>query len=143
MAAVARLITHVDAVGDGTDPCHQGYSARHEAVLTDDRRVLLLDDRGWSERLVTAFWGRAPDRAADVLAADPAPVSAEDIDRTARIVVGPDEPFGDRTPEDMASDHWAHLAAVLGAHGVAVTADELRTLPHDVVLSKRVRARLP
>lgn len=61
---------------------------------------------------------------------------------TARVVVGPDEPFEDRSFEDMATDHWAHLCDVLSARGITTDPLELRQLPHDVVLSERLRARL-
>jgi hypothetical protein len=31
-------------------------SARHEVVLADGRRVVLLDDRGWSEQFAVAWY---------------------------------------------------------------------------------------
>jgi hypothetical protein len=61
---------------------------------------------------------------------------------TARVVVGPDEPFAGHSHGDMAAGHWAHLAGVLRRQGVAVDAVELERLPHDVVLSERLLARL-
>ncbi len=61
---------------------------------------------------------------------------------TARTVVGPDEPFEGRSSADMAADHWASLAAVLRQQGVVADALELTRLPHDVVLSERLLARL-
>jgi hypothetical protein len=54
MAAVARLLTFVDIADhddDGPDARRMSVSARHEAVLADGRRVVLLEDRGWSEEL--------------------------------------------------------------------------------------------
>ena len=42
----------------------------------------------------------------------------------------------------METDHWNALARTLRMHGVVVDASELRQLPHDVVLSDRLRARL-
>ena len=68
--------------------------------------------------------------------------SESDIAETARLVVGPDEPFGGRSQDDMENDHWNALAETLRAHGVVVDASELRQLPHDVVLSDRLLARL-
>lgn len=56
------------------------------------------------------------------------------------MVVGPDEPFGGRTAEEMAADHWESLARVARGYGVAVDAGRLARLPHDVVLSARLRA---
>lgn len=56
MAAVKRLVTLVDAEGDLGGPRRMSLSARHEAVLADGRRLLLLGDRGWSEG-----WERSAD----------------------------------------------------------------------------------
>ena len=56
-------------------------SARHEAVLENGCRVLLLDDRGWSASGPPDIWART---------------SIEDIVDTALMVVGPDEPSGKR-----------------------------------------------
>ena len=120
--------------GGDVDPRRISVSARHEAVLEDGSRLLLLDDRGWTEELrgasasaIDDLWALTPER---------------DIVKTARMVVGPDEPFGGRTREDMETDHWNALAENLRAQGVAVDAGELRQLPHEVELSDRLRARL-
>lgn len=102
-------------------------TARHEAVLTDGRRVLLLDDRGWGSSGPSGIW---------------ASTSMADVEATARTVVGPDEPFAGRTAADMAADHWAQLAGVLRSAGVMVDAGRLARLPHEVVLSDRLRTRL-
>lgn len=118
---VRRLVTSVD-VDDGQTTV--SLSALHEAELDDGSRVLLLDDRGWS---TSAAWHM---------------LSLADIRETARMVVGPDEPFGDRTHEDMATGHWTTLRETVRRRGVAVDASELRNLPHDVVLSPRLIARL-
>ena len=42
----------------------------------------------------------------------------------------------------METDHWNALAGHLRAHGVGVGAGELKQLPHDVVLSESLLARL-
>lgn len=102
-------------------------SARHEAVLGNGRRVLLLDDRGWSASGPPDIW---------------AVTSVEDMVDAARMVVGPDEPFGGRSHEDMQADHWAQLADVLRQQGIVADARELKRLPHDVVLSARLLARV-
>ena len=159
VAAVARLVTLVDIRADSIDdprlsaapnpsqavrrtgwaavdrpPTRNegagqlSVSARHEALLVDGRRVLLLDDRGWSSS------GNVPDIWAVT--------SVEDIEEEARAVVGPDEPFGGRSQEDMEATQWASLSEVLRRQGVVVDAWELRRLPHDVVLSKRLLARV-
>jgi hypothetical protein len=155
MVAVARLVTLVDVEDDDADgpqlgsaveqqpsagwtrwagprsyPGQASVSARHEAVLADGRRLLLLGDRGWS-------WGSSsPD--IDLWAT----TSVEEIESTARVVVGPDEPFDEHSQEDMEADHWAHLADVLRQHGVIVDPAELKRLPHDVVLGQRLLARI-
>lgn len=58
------------------------------------------------------------------------------------MVVGPDEPFGRHSQADMETDHWASLASSLRQQGMAVDAEELRRLPHDVELTERLRRRL-
>jgi hypothetical protein len=159
MAAVARLVTLVDIRDDSTeDPRtsaapnpsqavrrtgwaavdrpstrnegarQMSVSARHEALLVDGGRVLLLDDRGWTAS------GNVPDIWAVT--------SVEDIEETARFVVGPDEPFAGLSQEDMEADHWASLSDVLRRQGVVVDARELQRLPHDVVLGERLLARV-
>ena len=120
--------------GGDVDPRRISVSARHEAVLEDGSRLLLLDDRGWTEELR----GAAAEGIDDLWAL----TSERDIAETARMVVGPDEPFGGRTQDDMETDHWNALAETLRAQGVVVDAGELRQLPHEVELSDRLRACL-
>jgi hypothetical protein len=136
MAAVARLVTLVD-VEDAGAPGQLSVSARHEAELADGRRVLLLGDRGWSESS-NRGWSSSPASSVDPWAS----TSVEEIESTARVVVGPDEPFGGRSQKDMEADHWAYLAGILRQQGVTVDAAELKRLPHDVVLGERLLARL-
>jgi hypothetical protein len=130
MAAAARLLTLVEL--RDADAREMSVSARHEAELVDGRRVLLLDDRGWTES-----WGSSGN-VPDIWAV----TSVEDIEKTARTVVGPDEPFAGRSQADMEADHWAFLSEVLRRQGVVVDARELKRLPHDVVLSQRLLARV-
>ena len=120
--------------GGDVDPRRISVSARHEAVLEDGSRLLLLDDRGWTEQL----HGAGADGIDNLWAI----TRERDIVETARMVVGPDEPFGGRTQDDMETDHWNALAETLREQGVALDAGELRQLPHDVELSDRLRARL-
>jgi hypothetical protein len=42
----------------------------------------------------------------------------------------------------MEADHWASLAAVLRRQGVDADALELGRLPHEVVLSEQLLARI-
>ena len=143
MAAVTRLVTLVDVQDDVADPRQMSVSALHEAVLEDGRRVLLLDDRGWTSAALTYSWGEVPDGESRRDQLDTwAVTSVEDIEETARVVVGPDEPAEGRSQADAEADHWAHLADVLRQQGVVVDALELKQLPHDVVLSERLLARI-
>ena len=61
---------------------------------------------------------------------------------TARVVVGPDEPYGGHSHKDMEADHWVQLAEVLRKQGVVASALELKRIPHEVVLSERLLARV-
>jgi hypothetical protein len=118
MARVVRLETVVTLRerGDG----FASYSARLDAVLDEGRRVVLLDDRGWSEQT------RGP---------RPWPsATREEIAFTARTVVGPDEPPPGRTAAEEDDLHWDSLARTLGAQGISIDPAELRALPHDVLL---------
>jgi hypothetical protein len=138
MAAVARLVTLVDADDDPAGAI--GLSARHEAVLVDGRRVLLLDDRGWSWGPPRPYGGAS---VGDASVGDAqGGLSVEDIEKTARMVVGPDEPFEGGSQADAEAAHWAHLTEILRQEGVSVDPAELRRLPHDVVLGERLLARV-
>ena len=95
-------------------------SARHEAELDDGRRLLLLDDRGWTE----APRGAGANEIDDLWAL----TSERDIAETARVVVGPDEPFNRRSQGDMETHHWNALAETL-VRSVSSDASELRHLP--------------
>ena len=48
MGAVVRLVTYADIGDDDGDPLVMSVSLRQDAVLADGRRLVLLDDRGWS-----------------------------------------------------------------------------------------------
>jgi len=135
VAAVSRLSTVVE-LADGSDARRLSVSARHEAVLADGRRVVLLDDRGWTEELRVTAGGDAPPLG--IWAHE----TVAEIERTARVVVGPDEPFEGRTQAEMEATHWERLAGVLQQEGIEIRAADLRALPHDVELGDRVLARL-
>ncbi|MCE7080397.1 hypothetical protein [Streptomyces sp. ST2-7A] len=127
MAEVTRLSTLVELDGERPNPEEMAVSARLEAVLSDGRRVPLLDDRGWAE---STHGGGADIREF---------VSVGEIEETARTVVGPDEPGEGGTHEEMAADHWGHLTDILRRGGVAADPAELEHLPHEVVLGERLR----
>ena len=42
----------------------------------------------------------------------------------------------------MATSHWAYLQRIAEQQGVFIDADELRQLPHDVVLSRELLATI-
>ncbi|HEX4812180.1 MAG TPA: hypothetical protein VFV66_05450 [Nonomuraea sp.] len=115
-------MTFVDVDDQAADTI--SVSARHEAELVDGTLVLLLNDRGWGS---SQGWSET---------------SVADIQATTRVVVGPDEPFSGRSREDMEADHWASLQQIAQRQGVIVDAAALRQLPHDVVLSQQVLARI-
>jgi hypothetical protein len=124
---VTRLVTFVDVVDDVADALADVGIGSPGGRAGNGRRVPLLDDRGWSASGPTNIW---------------AVTSVEDIVDTARVVVGPDEAFAGRSPEDMQADHWAQLAEVLRQQGVVADALELKRRPHDVVPSERLLARI-
>lgn len=150
MSAVTRLVTFVDLNdADDAGPASRrmmSVTARHEAVLADGRRVVLLDDRGWSEQLVVVECGKRSEQDRGRAELDPPSVWAsqtvEELTRTARVVVGPDEPFEGRSQADMKAGHWDTLARILRRHGVEIAAGRLHALRHDVELSDRVLARI-
>jgi hypothetical protein len=141
VAAVTHLLTLVEIEGDASDARQMHFSARHEAVLADGRRVLLLDDRGWSSGLSVSF---APGATVTPPPADaPSPSkSAEEIEKHARYVVGPDEPFDGESREEAEAGHWAYLARILREKGVIVDPVDLGRLPHEVVLGERLRTQI-
>lgn len=134
-----RLVTFVDLdegdAGTGT----LSFSAVLSAVLDDGRRVVLLDDRGWTQSALRVS-GVALD-AAD----RPSPwrfVTAQSIEETARTVVGPDEPFGGYVAAEMAEAHWQYLARALRDEGISIDPADLSSLPHEVELSEELGARI-
>lgn len=102
-------------------------SALHLAVLDDGRRLTLLDDRGWARSGPPDIWHRT---------------SVEELEEDARMVVGPDEPYGSHSQADMEADHWADLAGILRQQSVLVDVEGLSRLPHDVELSERLRTSI-
>jgi hypothetical protein len=132
MPDVRRLETVVD-LQRAENARDISVSARLDAVLADGSRIVLLGGRGWTESLR----GAGADNM-DVWATS----SEAEIAETARVVVGPDEAYGGRSQSEMDAGHWSTLAETLAAHGVEATAEDLRRLPHDVLLSERLRARL-
>jgi hypothetical protein len=123
MGLVRRLLTFADL--DDRDRGGHSISARLVAELADESQIVLLDDRGW-----TSGHGGAAGH------------SPEEVEMTAGMVVGPDEPSGDLTRAQVESDHWATLERKLQDAGVDTGATDLRALPHDVEISHRLRRLL-
>jgi hypothetical protein len=144
MAAVTHLVTLVDVDEGNSDARQMSVSARHEAALADGGRALLLDDRGWTSSALMAY--RAGELSGgDLRPEQPDPwagTTVEEIEETARVVVGPDEPPDGHSQEEAEEAHWAYLADVLREQGLVVDPMELKQLPHEVVLSERLLARI-
>ena len=122
MSTIIRLVSFADI----SDPASETVevSVLHQAELDNGKLVLLLDDRGWSS---SARWSDA---------------QLQDLEETARVVVGPDEPYGAQSREDAENGYWSFIQEVLARQGVEVGVAELRRTRHDVVLSKRLQDRL-
>jgi hypothetical protein len=139
LAAIARLITYTDLNDWPGQPATQvSCSAVLKAELVDGREIVLLDDRGWSESALYAEGRGALDQASDQWRG----MTEEHVVETARTVVGPDEPADSESYEEAERMHWSYLAGVLERHGVAASPDDLRSLPHFIVLSDRLRRRI-
>jgi len=128
--APARLVTSVDldrTAGPkiGTDD-QMAVSALLELKLDDGRRVVLLDDRGWSSH-GRGVWAHT---------------SIDDLTETSRMVVGPDEPPEGVSYEQEATMRWDELATRAREQGIDVDGSDLVALPHDVDISPGVRARV-
>jgi hypothetical protein len=135
VAAIARLVTYTDLNDWPGQPAGQvSCSAVLKAELVDGREIVLLDDRGWSAGVRFAGGGGPSDQWSYA--------TREDIEETARTVVGPDEPADGESFEDAARMHWSCLAGTLEDNGVAASADDLQSLPHVVVLSDRLLGRI-
>lgn len=130
---MTRLVIFVDIAGHAASKTQMDVSARLETEASDVGRIVLLDDRGWASST-----SHPSETIPDIWIHH----SLDDIRETARMVVGPDEPFGDRSQEDMTAEHWGSLAKLLRRHRIDVDAVELQHLPHDVVPSERLLARI-
>lgn len=124
MASVRRLVTTIELDPPDGDGCSAW--AHLYAELSDGRRHLLLDDRGWGGP------GSTP------IAHD----GREQIEATARMVVGPDGPGPGETDEEMADSYWSWMETWLREAGIAARAAELRHLPHDVEIGAHLREQI-
>lgn len=114
------------------------FTVSEFADLSDGRRLVLHDERGWTDSLRTAVTD------GEALPADWSPpvdpwafVTRGDVVRSVLNVVLPDD-------DDDPDDHpYEWLAGLLIGRGVHTSASELRVLPYEVELSQRLEARLP
>ncbi|WP_104112055.1 hypothetical protein [Arthrobacter sp. N199823] len=119
MAAISRFVSTAD-VHEGAQPERVSVSVLFEAELDNGESVLVLDDRGWNS---SQPWADA---------------SQEQIESTARVVVGPDEPYGDQTATGAVTAYWNYIQNILAQHGLETSPAELPAIPHDVVLSQSI-----
>jgi hypothetical protein len=116
-------------------PLQCSVGLRHVARLADGREVLLLDDRGFTSRLRFAL-GDRNEPIGDAISDGAA---RQALESDARTCVGPDEPPPGCTWQEAVHAHNALLADVLLAAGVSISAEDVGTLPHDVVLDDALR----
>jgi hypothetical protein len=102
------------------DPRGQSFSVAEFVLLADGRRVTLHDARGYTLESPTGGVGDHE--------------TVRSVTRDVLNVVIPDD--GD---VDAGEEHpWSWLAELARARGLDVTADDLRVLPYEVVLSDDV-----
>ena len=106
--------------GEGSD---RNFSVSEFVMLEDGRRVILHQARGFTI-------GR---RSAGESGAIRERVTPEELTRNVLTTVLPDD-------DECAEDHpWSWLAGLARARGLDVTADDLRGLPYEVILTDEVR----
>jgi hypothetical protein len=120
---VERLVTLVDLDDRNQNDGHSAWAHLYVVLRSGERR-LLLDDRGWSSSAEIAQDG------------------LQQIEDTARMVVGPDGPGAGETDEQMEAWYWEWMHHKLRDAGVSAEADDLKALPHDVEIGERLRHRL-
>lgn len=128
-----RLVTSIrmdtEAGPESNTERTMSVRALHQLELQGGHRITLLDDRGWSATLMglTDLW---------------AATSLENLTEQARAVVGPDEPPPEGSQEQEARWHWSALSLVAEGAGVAVSAEALAGLRHDVEIDPALRERI-
>lgn len=103
----------------------QNFSVSEFATLEDGRRVILHEDRGFTIGLRSTGNADPGDlRAHETL---------ESLTRDVLNVVLPDD------DEEAEAHPWSWLADLARARDLNVTADDLRSLPYEVVFTDEVR----
>ena len=102
----------------------QSFSVREFVTLEDGRRVILHEDRGF-----TIGWRSSGESGpGDIRGHE----TLESMTRNVLNVVLPDD-------DECAEDHpWSWLADLARARGLNVTAEDLRSLPYEVILTDKV-----
>jgi len=109
-----------------SDPARsQSFSVSEFVALEDGRRVILHDDRGFTLGLRSTGKSDPGDlRQHETL---------ESLTRSVLNTVLPDD-------DEPAEDHpYSWLADLARARGLNVTADDLRSLPYEVIFTDKVR----
>lgn len=122
--SVLRLVTYARL----TERTASRFSValEHVARLADGREVPLLRDRGFSGTT-----------------SSPSLISArEQLELDARTCVGPDEPVGRQTWEQVDAWHRQFIAERLQQAGVTISAEEVGRLAHDVILDEEFERAL-
>jgi hypothetical protein len=102
----------------------QSFSVSEFATLEDGRRVTLHEDRGFTIGL-----GSSRQTTADLRSGE----TIESLTKDVLSVVLPDD-------DVPAEDHpWTWLADLARARGLNVSADDLRGLAYEVILTDKVR----
>lgn len=103
----------------------QSFSVSEFVALEDGRRVTLHDDRGF-----TLGWRSSGEARSGGIREHE---TLERLTRHVLNVVLPDD-------DDCAEDHpWSWLADLARARGLTVTAEDLRGLPYEVIVTEKVR----
>jgi hypothetical protein len=102
----------------------QSFSVREFVTLEDGRRVILHEDRGFTIGL-----GSSRETVADLRRGE----TIESLTRNVLAVVLPD----DDVPAE--AHPWSWLADLARARGLNVSADDLRSLPYEVIFTDEVR----
>jgi len=106
------------------DPRRFSFEVSEFAVLDEGTRVTLHRERGFT----------ATTNGDDIWEHE----TVETVTRDVLAVVLPDD------AEISGEDHpWEWLAELLRGRGIDAVPEQLRTLPYEVVLTERVRQRLP
>jgi hypothetical protein len=107
------------------DARSQSFSVSEFVTLEDGRRVILHDDRGFTIGLSSPR-----ERYEDLRAAE----TRDSITRNVLNVVLPDD-----DESAAVEDHpWSWLAELARARGLKVTAEDLRGLSYEVILTDKV-----